>query len=360
MNMQRKVLVTALALVFAAGLFGAAAVLSQPAKKAPAGKTPKAVVDVTAIQVGEVLESQDVEYTFKVRNEGDADLQILNVHPGCGCSVADYDKTVPPGQVGKVHVLINGKKIFPGPIEKNFAVKTNDPANEQFTLTVKGTVKRALDFSREMRWAGFPDEDIRLDCVVTDLLPTPINIMSVRWDSDSTSKALETKVGLKLETVEKGKKYHLKVWKKKELAPESFVANIVIVTDYPKLKEKFLPIAITVMKDVELHPEKLYYGDMVIPPGATKAFDRSFNIVAARGDTLKILKTVPSRNDMTVKIQELVPGKSFRGTVLVRPTSKIDQYAGSIKIYTNYAKYKEINLDIVGSVSIEGAPGSKK
>ena len=360
MNMRTKLLATALALVFAAGLFGAAPVRCEPAKKVPPGKAPKAVVDVMSIQVGDVLESQDIEYTFMVRNEGDAELQILNVHPGCGCSVADFDKTVAPGETGKIHIKISGKRISPGTIEKNFAVKTNDPKNDQFTLVVKGTVKRGLDFSREMRWAGFTDEDFKLDCVITNVLGAPINVQSARWESDSTAKALEGKIGLKLETIEKGKKYRLRIWRKAELPPESFVTNVVLATDYPKLKEKYVPVAISVMNDVELHPEKLYFGDMALPSGATTGFTRPFSIVAARGDSLKILKTVPSRDDMTVKIQELVPGKSYRGTVLVRPTSKIVQYEGSIKIYTNYPKCRELTLGVVGSVTAGNASGGKK
>ncbi len=59
-----------------------------------------------------------------------------------------------------------------------------------------------------------------------------------------------------------------------------------------------------------------------------------------------------------------MPGKSYRGTVLVRPTSKIDRFAGSVTIYTNYPKYREVVLDVVGSVRVgtgsEGASKGKK
>jgi len=266
--------------------------------------------------------------------------------------VADFDKVIPPGQEGKVNIKIDGKKLFPGMFEKNFAVSTNDPQNQQFSLTVQGTVKKALEFSREMRWAGFVEEDLKMEAIITNLLPVPVNITSARWADEGKAKELDEKIGLKLETIEKGKKYRLKVWKKKELAPNNFVTNIVLATDYPKLKEKMVNLAVTIMKDVELFPDKLYFGEMVIPPGATKAFDRTFSIVAARGDSLKVLRAVPSRDDITVKIQELQPGKSYRGTVWVRPTSRLGQYAGSIKFYTNYPKYKELVLDIVGSVRV--------
>jgi hypothetical protein len=278
--------------------------------------------------------------------------------------VADYDKAIPPGQEGKINIKIDGKKLFPGMFEKSFTVKTNDPANAQFVLTITGTVKKTFEFSREMRWTGFVDDQFKFEVEVTNLLPTPVGITGARWADDVAAKGLQDKIGIKLETIEKGKKYRIKLLKKKDLAPENIVANIVLTTDFPKIKEKSVPMSIIIQKEVEIYPDRLYFGEMIIPPGATKAFDRTFNIVAARGDSLKILKVVPNRDDMTVKIQELQPGKSFRGTVWIRPSSRLGQYAGSVKIYTNNPKEPEMILDVVGSIRVgeaaEGVPEEKK
>lgn len=266
--------------------------------------------------------------------------------------MADYDKAIPPGQEGKIAITIDGKKLPTAFFEKTFTVKTNDPDNASFNLTVQGNVKKVLELSHEIRWAGFTDEDFKMESVITNLLSTPIRITGIKWADEVKAKALDEKLGTKIETIEKGRKYRLKVWKKKELAPDNFVADLVLMTDHPKLKEKIVKVVITIAHDVELHPERLYFGEMALPAGATKAFDKTFNIIAARGDSLKILKVVPNRDDMTVKIQELQAGKSYRGTVWVRPSSRIGQYAGSIKIYTNYPRHKEIILDVVGSVRV--------
>jgi hypothetical protein len=278
--------------------------------------------------------------------------------------VADFDKVIPPGQEGKVNIKLDGKKLYPGMFEKKFTVRTNDPDNAQFELTAMGTVKKAFEFSREMRWSGFVDDKFSFEVIVTNLLPTPVNITTVRWADDVSSKAIMEKIGLKLETIEKGKKFRIKLVRKKELAPENLVANIVLTTDFPKIKEKSVPMSIIVQKEVEIYPDRLYFGEMIIPPGATKAFDRTFNIVAARGDSLKIIKAVPNRDDMTVKIQELQPGKSYRGTVWIRPSSRIGQYAGSVRIFTNNPKQPEMILEIVGSIRVgetaEGVPQGNK
>ena len=77
MKIQGRMLVAILVLIFVAGLFGAAA-----AKGKPAGKAPRLVIGSKTIELGEVLEGQDYIYSYKLKNAGDAEAQILNVRPG--------------------------------------------------------------------------------------------------------------------------------------------------------------------------------------------------------------------------------------------------------------------------------------
>jgi hypothetical protein len=72
-------LAAVLALVFIAGLFGFA-VAAEKGKSA--GETPKIAIESKTIQLGEVLEGQDYRYTFKLKNTGAVEAQILNVRPG--------------------------------------------------------------------------------------------------------------------------------------------------------------------------------------------------------------------------------------------------------------------------------------
>jgi len=78
MKMRRRLVAAALVLVFTAGLFGVA--LAQGKK--PAGKVSKVVIENKTVQLGEVVEGQDYEYTFKIKNAGEGELQIYSVRPG--------------------------------------------------------------------------------------------------------------------------------------------------------------------------------------------------------------------------------------------------------------------------------------
>ncbi len=77
MRNHRRALAAVLVLLFVAGLFGLAV-----AKAKPDGKAPKLLIANKTAQIGDILEGQDIAYTFTIKNVGDAEAQILNVRPG--------------------------------------------------------------------------------------------------------------------------------------------------------------------------------------------------------------------------------------------------------------------------------------
>ena len=77
MNVCRRVFVAALAIAIASAFFGAALAQS----KSPGG-TPRVYIPELKVRLGEQMEGQDFEYTYRVKNTGDAELQIFSVRPG--------------------------------------------------------------------------------------------------------------------------------------------------------------------------------------------------------------------------------------------------------------------------------------
>ncbi len=79
MKIRTRMFAAVLVLIFVAGLVGAAAAAP---KAKPAGKVPRLVIGAKTIPLGEVLEGQDYIYTYKLKNAGEVEAQILNVRPG--------------------------------------------------------------------------------------------------------------------------------------------------------------------------------------------------------------------------------------------------------------------------------------
>lgn len=93
---------------------------------------------------GVVVKGDKVRATFEVRNTGKAPLEITQVRPTCGCTVADFDRTIPPGGKGKIVAEVDTTD-FNGPISKAVLVYTNDPANPTLTLVVKADVQSYIE-----------------------------------------------------------------------------------------------------------------------------------------------------------------------------------------------------------------------
>ncbi len=264
--------------------------------------------------------------------------------------MADHDKVIPSGSEGKISVKINGHKIHPGRFKKSWTVSTNDPDNKRLVLYVGGSVKKVFEFSGQLSMSGFRDEEMEEEMILTNLLDEPINIKGWSWDEKSAKRGIEEKIGIKLDVVEQGRKYKISAWKRSGVKPEHYRGEIVLETDHPEIKEKKIGVRMTVTPDVEVHPNKVYFGEMIVKEGVSKSFDRQIRIIASRSDTLKILKVVPDSDEITVKIQEVQAGKVYKGTVSVRPPSKVGTYQGSIKIYTNYPGYEELIVVVAGAI----------
>ena len=56
---------------------------------------------------GEVWYGSEVTHVFKVHNEGDAPLELISVRPSCGCTVAEFDKTIPAHGTGEIKATLS-------------------------------------------------------------------------------------------------------------------------------------------------------------------------------------------------------------------------------------------------------------
>src|SRR5215468_3921989 len=82
------------------------------------GKTntaaPKIALEERGHNFGKVKEGEEVSHTFKIKNEGAAELVIHNVSPACGCTASDFTKKLAPGEEGNITLAVktagmNGK-----------------------------------------------------------------------------------------------------------------------------------------------------------------------------------------------------------------------------------------------------------
>jgi hypothetical protein len=104
--------ILARALLFLACLGAPAWAAPQPAGPggAPGSTGPLTVAEPMA-ELGKLIKGSTKAHTFVLRNSSDEPVRIERVTPSCGCTVAEFDKTIPPGGDGTVRAELDTATI---------------------------------------------------------------------------------------------------------------------------------------------------------------------------------------------------------------------------------------------------------
>src|SRR6476646_5447700 len=175
---SKRILVVALSCF--ATLTASAATTKKTTKKAAptaAVKKEDAAPRLTIIEpvkeYGTVPKGEKLDWSFAVKNTGTSDLQIIAARPACGCTVADFDKVVKPGETGKVSASVD-TTAFSGPIAKTVTLETNDPTTPTATLTLHAIVKPYVE--------AFPAGFVRYTLLQVDAETQTITLYSYEDD----------------------------------------------------------------------------------------------------------------------------------------------------------------------------------
>jgi hypothetical protein len=92
-------------------------------------------VDHEEQDAGTVNQGDKIPFVFNIKNNGNIPL-IIDAKSTCGCTVADFDKTIAPGQTGKIEAKFDTTN-FRGDVLKHINVTTNDEKRTSVTLSIK-------------------------------------------------------------------------------------------------------------------------------------------------------------------------------------------------------------------------------
>lgn len=226
--------------------------LAQDPAPTPA-PAPKLVCDAPEYDFGVMDNSQNVEHTFIVRNEGTLTLEITQVRPSCGCTVANIsERNVAPGSETKISTRLSlvGRQ---GQQHKAITVESNDPERPQYILTLKGVAGSAIDVQPpRLTQIQVPVGTQPTGVVqVVGVAGTPFKILSVEASTDRISASVET--------VEEGRSYRVLASPSKPLEPGQTESTLIIHTDHPQRPTMEVPVVFIVPSDVMVAPRELIF-----------------------------------------------------------------------------------------------------
>jgi hypothetical protein len=172
---------------------------------------PRISLPETSFDFGEVYEDRDLTHTFVVQNTGNAPLEILKVDPDCACTVASYDRLIPPGGQGDVTLSIRPYSVL-HQFLKHTKVYVNDPEQPMVKFSVKGVVRPIIEIkpSHIIRFRGTLKDRLQGQVRFISHLPTP-------WEIKAYRTNIPDKIEVSLRVEEPGRVYVLEVRNKSQV-----------------------------------------------------------------------------------------------------------------------------------------------
>lgn len=315
-----------------------------------AAKAPVAVVDEPVYDHGQVSQGEEVRHDFVIRNEGNADLQIVEVRPACGCTVAEYDKTIPPGGSGKVHAVVDTSD-FDGGISKGLTVLTNDPKNPRIVLTVKATIEPAV-FTRPgfARFIQPKESDPgSVEQLVFTKSKDDLKILKVESPFPYLEATVRPATDEEKTPDGTGNQYVVTLTLDYHQAPVGPLADFVkLTTNHPKQAVVNIPVSGFVRPMVVATPDAADFGEIKYEGNA----DAVLVVKNYGSEQMKLSfdeagSTLPP--GIGVKIEQIKQGREYSVRILLDDALAKGPFSGTLRLKTDMAKKPTLDIPLRGT-----------
>jgi len=145
------------------------------------GPVPHVYFPEISYEFKPVLDGEPVRYDFTVLNRGQAQLDILEVKPDCGCTTVSYPPHVSPGGKGKIAILLNTIGFGGEHLVKTTTVRTNDPERPAIKLILTGDVRPLADIvPADVKLTGNAGQEIRQTISIKPVRENPFKVLEAK------------------------------------------------------------------------------------------------------------------------------------------------------------------------------------
>jgi hypothetical protein len=318
-------------------------------------KAPRLTLVEPLKDFGTVPKGTKIDWAFEIKNTGTADLEIISAKPTCGCTVADFDKVIKPGQKGKVAAVVDTTG-FAGPISKAVTLETNDPNTPNAQVTISAIVKPYVE--------AYPAGYVRFNMLQGDTEKQSVTLYSEEEEPFEIVKVESPQEWIKVEpkkltgtdvVPEVGRKgqaqYRIDITVGGDDARIGPLAEkIHVVTNSKHQPEYWLSVAGVVRPPYRVEPTGINFGE-VAPndSAATRTISiRSNNLKAPAG--FSVTKVESGVAGVTADVKPTDRPGEFSVTLQVAKDAKPGTLDGNVTIYTSDKAKPTVVVPVKGTV----------
>ncbi len=316
----------------------------------PAEAASRLVAPEAAWNAGVVAKGEVIRHAFVIRNEGATDLHLTEVRPSCGCTAAEYDRTIGPGKEGRITLVVETKG-FQGPISKSALVLSDDPAAPQTSLVVSATVKPVVDVlpSGFLRIQALAGEKTSAEATVVS--DDPAFSPAVTEAPQAWANVTVTAVPEKDLLPGRGPRQFRVRLDVGEGAPEGLIGGAVkLSTGIGKLPLLEIPMSGFIRPSIGVNVGRINFQNFV-PEG--EPVRRTVLLTNQNPRNEKLVVTEATTNVPGILV-EVVPVDSHKVQIVMTVDPKIRKgpFEGTLTLKTNDPMKPEIRLPVSGTVLV--------
>lgn len=318
-------------------------------------KAPRLTLVEPLKDFGTVPKGQKIDWAFEIKNTGTADLEILSAKPACGCTVADFDKVIKPGQIGKVsaHVDTTG---FAGPISKAVTLETNDPNTPTAQITISAVVKPYVEAYPVgyVRYNMLQGDTEKQSVTLYSEEEEPLEIVKIESPQDwirvepkkLAGEDLVPQIGRKGQS-----QYRIDVTVGGDEARIGPLAEkIRIVTNSKHQPEYWVSVAGVIRPSIRVDPTGINFGEVApTDSAATRTISLRSNNLKTPGD-FSVTKVESGVAGVTADVKPTERPGEYNVTLQVAKDAKPGQLDGNVTIYTSDKAKPTVVIPVKGSI----------
>lgn len=321
---------------------------AQTAQEDAAAAGPALVVEESEVDFGTVVRGNDRTHDFVLRNEGSEPLEIERVESSCGCTVASFDRVVPPGGTGKVTAVLETLKLN-GPGTTDLKVHSNDPENPVQGLQVHfDVVSRIAADPGYARWLTVQGEEQgTLGQTLWAVDGKPFEVLDVETPgSHITAEFRPATEAERREDVE-GPQWRVELsldsW-----APVGAIEGPALVRlSHPEQKVAPIPLSGFVRPMIFIEPQKGEWGTVELD-GVERV---AFNVRNFSSDSISITEVEPGIEGVTANVETREPGRQYRVELVFDPDVVPEgPFDTSMRIWTDNEKMPAVSVPLRGTL----------
>lgn len=315
--------------------------------------TPRLTIIEPKKDFGTVAKGEQLDWSFILKNTGNSDLQITNVQPACGCTVAEYDKVIRPGETGRVTAHVDTTS-FTGPIAKSITIRTNDPDAPTAQVTIHAIVRPFV----QAHPAGFVRYNlIQGDAEAQELTlyteeEEPFEIIGIEtpgeWVKvDYSPVPAGKRIG---EGRADANQYSLRITVGGPTAPAGpLVDKIKVITNSKHQPEYLISLSGIIRPGYTVRPQVVNFGEV----GAGQDSARTITLTSNHKDTpgeFKVERVETTDPAVFVAEKNETAAGQYEVVVRIRKDARAGNAKGDLKIYTSDPASPVTTIPLVATI----------